>query len=81
MSGLSNLNLDTLIDFVLRKPIMKRDFNLIFDKIQVQLHLSLLPASASMNEIMYQQMNTDMAPSAKLEGLIRSISAYVNYNQ
>jgi hypothetical protein len=80
-SQLKQLNLERHIDFTMRKPIQKQEFNTIFDKIQVQLHLSLLPMSASMSEIIYQQINTDnMAPSSKLEGIVRSISAYVNTN-
>lgn len=40
IAGISAMNNDAIIDYVIRKPIQKNDFNEIFNKILIQMHLS-----------------------------------------
>lgn len=47
------MNIDATIDFVIKKPIQKQEFNEIFNKIMVQLHLSMNQVTMSMNELVY----------------------------
>jgi len=70
------MTIEAAIDYVLRKPIPKRDFMEIFNKILMQIHLSSNHVSVSMNEIGLQFVPESMGV-VKPSYVKRATSAFI----
>ena len=70
------MNIDAAIDFIIKKPIQKQEFNEVFNKIIMQMHLQLNQVSMSMNEIIYPQ-GTDNNNIVRQPVVTRATSAFI----
>jgi hypothetical protein len=71
------MNAEAIIDFIIRKPIQKVEFNDTFNRILHQMHLQLKQVSHSMNELTWNQGLMDSNSNMKQPEMIRSTSAFI----
>lgn len=77
LAGILNMTMEAAIDFVIRKPVQKREFTEIFNKIILQLHMQLNQVSLSMNDIFYPQGPLEGIAIPKPPEVMRSTSAFI----